>query len=116
MELAALLRLQPTDLPATVMVIPTFAGVSLNAVVTLQPGVGAERVRTTLNAIPTITVRDPVVSPLHTVGTATAHAGRIRDDPGGRGVHFWASGDNLRFGASANVLAIAAQLWRENLL
>jgi aspartate-semialdehyde dehydrogenase len=115
-EIAALLRIAPTALPASIVVLPTFAGVSISAVVRLQPGVGAEQVRAALDAIPTITIQDPVVSPQNTIGTATAHVGRIRDDPGGEGVHLWASADNLRFGASANVLAIASQLWRENLL
>ena len=115
-EVAALLRMPAAALPASIVVLPTFAGVSMSAVLRLQPGVGAEQVRSALGAIPTITVQDPVTSPQNTVGSASAHVGRIRDDPGGEGVHLWASADNLRFGASANVLAIASQLWRENLL
>ncbi len=115
-ELAALLRLPPPMLPASLVVLPTFAGISMSMVVQLQPGAGAEQVRSVLDAMPTVSVHDPVVSPQRAIGTATAHVGRIRDDPGGHGVHLWATADNLRFGASANALAIATQLWKQNLL
>ena len=115
-ELAALVRLPPAHLPITLVLVPTFAGVSLAVQLSLAPGVGAEQVRAALDALPLVQVADPVVSPHKTVGEATAHVGRIRDDPGGQGVHLWVTADNLRFCASANVLAIASQMWRENLL
>lgn len=116
LELGALLRLPPPRLPASLVLVPTFAGVSLSMVLDLAPGIGAEQVRSALDALPMVSVRDPVVSPLNTIGSASAHVGRIRNDPDGGSVHLWASADNLRFGASANVLAIASQLWRDNLL
>jgi len=116
LELAALLRMAPPQLPTTLALVPTFAGVSMAVVAQLAPGMGAEQVRSTLDAIPVIAVADPPTSPQNTVGSTSAHVGRIRDDPGGAGVHLWATADNLRFCASANVLAIASQLWRQNLL
>jgi aspartate-semialdehyde dehydrogenase len=116
LELAALLRVPPPHLPSTLVFVPTFAGLSMSIVARLAQGVGAEQVRSALDAIPLVEVADPPKSPQSTVGSASAYVGRIRDDPGGDGVHLWATADNLRFGASANVIAIAAQLWRQNLL
>jgi aspartate-semialdehyde dehydrogenase len=40
----------------------------------------------------------------------------LRVDPVGNGVHLVAMGDNLRFGASGNAVAIALQLWRSGIL
>lgn len=115
-ELAALLRIPPDRLPFTLLLVPTMAGVSMNLQVHLHGEVDAERVRGVLDAVPLLRVGDPVASPLQVTGTATAHVGRIRDDPSGSGVHLWAVADNLRFCASANAVSIALHLWREDLL
>jgi len=116
LELAALLRLPPPHLPATLIMVPTFTGVAMSIVARLGAGIGADQVRGALEALPTVSVADPPTSPLSSVGRTTVNVGRIRDDPAGEGVHMWVTADNLRFGASANVLAIASQLWRQNLL
>ena len=115
-ELAALLRIPPARLPVTLVLIPTFAGLSMGIHAQLTGERGAEQVRGALAALPTITLADPMTSPKESVGSAVAHVGRVRDDPGGLGVHLWAVADNLRFCASANVVGIAMQLWRNDLL
>ena len=77
---------------------------------------GAEQVRSALAALPTLTLADPMTSPKESVGSSMAYVGRVRDDPAGLGVHMWAVADNLRFCASANVVAIALQMWKNDLL
>ena len=49
---------------------------------------------------------DPVPGPRALVGQPQAYVGRLRPDPLGEGFHVLAMADNLRFGASANVLAV----------
>jgi len=115
-ELAALLRVPPQRLPVTLVLVPTFAGLSMSIHAQLTGERGAGQVRAALAALPTVSLADPVTSPKEAVGTTVAHVGRVRDDPGGLGVHLWAAADNLRFCASANVVAIASQMWREDLL
>jgi len=115
-ELAALLRIPPPRLPVTLVLVPTFAGLSMGIHAQLTGERGAEQVRGALASLPTLTLADPMTSPKEAVGTAVAHVGRVRDDPAGLGVHLWAVADNLRFCASANVVAIAMQMWRNDLL
>jgi aspartate-semialdehyde dehydrogenase len=42
--------------------------------------------------------------------------GRIRDDPGGQGVHLWATTDAIAFGVAANVVAVLGALVAEELI
>ncbi len=115
-ELGGLLRLPPPRLPVTLTMAPTFSGISIAFHVQLQGDASAAQVRSALEAMPMVRLEDPVTSPKDAMGTAVAHVGRLRDDPGGAGVHLWAVADNLRYCASANAVALALHLWRNDLL
>ena len=113
-ELAAVLRRAPSDFGISRVLVPAFTGVAASLHVQLDAD--AKTVAALLGKLPTVSVGDPVSGLREVVGQATAAVGRLRDDPSGDGVHLWATADNLRFGAAANVVALAVQLWRAGLL
>lgn len=111
-QTAALVGLEPHQLALTVALVPVFAGVTLSLFVELEDERAVSEVLSVLEGAPGVRAADPVPGPRRLAGRAGLYVGRVRPDPAGRGVHLWAAADNLRFGASANALAIATELWR----
>jgi len=115
-EVATLLRLDPSGLAVTTCLVPLFAGLALSAFVSFDDPPDAEEVRRALEQADTVHVGDPPPGPRRLAGRQDLYVGRIRSDPAGQGVHLWATADNLRFGASANALGIALLLERQGYL
>jgi aspartate-semialdehyde dehydrogenase len=116
LDLAAALHPRRAVVALSAVEVPLFAGVAANLHLSFAEPVSAAMVGAALAALPMVTVSERPPGPRRLVGTTGIQVGRLRDDPGGQGVHLWASADNLRMGASANVVATALHLWREGLL
>ena len=116
LELGAALRRAPAGFALTVARVPMFSGIAAALHVRFQQPRTAEQLGTLLAQVPFLRLADPVPGPRHLDESALAYVGRLRDDPGGDGVHLWVAADNLRFGASANVLALVRQLVNGELL
>lgn len=116
LELGAALRRPPASFAFTVARVPLFTGVAASIHARFEQPVSATQVGELLAQIPLLRLEDPVPGPRHLDSTGTASVGRLRDDPGQDGVHLWVSADNLRFGASTNVLALVRQLVNRSLL
>ena len=114
--LRALVPHTPLSAVLTVVQVPIFAGMAATLQLRFSGAVDAATVAKALAAIPLVTLGERPPGPRRLVGTTSVHAGRLRDDPLGQGVHLWIAADNLRMGASANVVATAMTLWREGLL
>jgi aspartate-semialdehyde dehydrogenase len=115
-EVAAAVGLMPDRLLFTVFGVPTFSGVGLEMHVEIDPLPDLAEIRAELEGVPTLELGEPVPGPKRLVGKSRLRVGRLRVDPLGTGVHLVAMGDNLRFGASGNAVAIAIQLWRSGIL
>lgn len=115
-EVGAILRVPPQHLAITVALAPLFSGLAASLHVSLPGGISAEGARAVFEEAATVRLTDPVPGPRRLTGKATAYVGRLRPDPLGDGLSLWAAADNLRFGASGNVVAIATALWRTGLL
>jgi aspartate-semialdehyde dehydrogenase len=116
LELAAAMGSTAPLLAVQLIQVPLFAGMSASLQLNFSGEVDAAAVARALSALPTVQLADPVPGPRRLVGTTAIRVGRLRDDPSGRGVSLFASVDNLRFGASAQVLSILLHLRREGLL
>lgn len=116
LELGAALRRPPADFAFTVARVPLFTGVAASVHLRFHQRVEAAHLGQLLAHLPVLRLEDPVPGPRHLDESATARVGRLRDDPGGDGVHLWVAADNLRFGASANVVALVRQLVSNELL
>lgn len=115
-EVAAAVGLAPEQILVTVLGVPTFSGIGLAMHVEIDPLPDLADVRAELEGVPTIELGEPIPGPKRLVGKSRLRVGRLRVDPVGNGVHLVAMGDNLRFGASGNAVAIALQLWRSGIL
>jgi len=116
LETAGVLGCDPDSIELTAVLVPTFAGIGFSIHVELEGISDIEDVVSVLEESPTLRVGDPVPGPRRLVGHSKVHVGRFRIDSARRGFHLWASMDNLRAGASTNVIEIARHLWKEGLL
>jgi aspartate-semialdehyde dehydrogenase len=115
-EVAAVLRIPPEHLALSVAMVPLFSGVAASLHVSVPGGITAESAAAGFEGATTVRLGDPVPGPRRLTGKATAYVGRLRPDPLGDGLSLWAAADNLRFGASGNVVAIASALYRTGML
>jgi aspartate-semialdehyde dehydrogenase len=115
-EVAAAVALAPEQIFVTVLGVPTFSGIGLEMHVEIDPLPDLADIRAELEGVPTLELGEPIPGPKRLVGKSRLRIGRLRADPLGTGVHLVAMGDNLRFGASGNAVAIAIQLWRSGIL
>ena len=105
------------DLPellvsGTCVRVPVFTGHSLQINAEFQRPLSPDTAREILSSAPGVRVVE-VPTPLQAAGIDESLVGRIRADegvPGGRGVAFFVSGDNLRKGAALNAVQIAELL------
>jgi aspartate-semialdehyde dehydrogenase len=115
-ELATLLRIPPQQLVVGICVVPTFSGIALTGQLLFSGECDLERAKENLGSSPWLHLSDPPPGPKRIVGRDRVYVGRLREDPMGDGLHFWASGDNLRAGASTNAVALAHRYWEEGLV
>ncbi len=115
-EVAAVLGLQPQALALSLCAVPLFTGLAASLNLDFPGGVDLPDVRATLGEVGNIRLGDPVPGPRRLAGKAAVYVGRLRADPMGDGLHLWAAADNLRFGASANAVALALALHRTGML
>ncbi|MFM2248822.1 MAG: hypothetical protein RL071_4897 [Pseudomonadota bacterium] len=115
-DLGAITRAHPVAAVLNIVQVPIFAGMAATLQLKFSAAVDAATVGKALGAMPLVSLSERPPGPRRLVGTTGVHIGRLRDDPLGQGVHLWAAADNLRMGASANVVATALTLWREGLL
>lgn len=89
--------------------VPVFTGHSLSINAEFERPISPERARELLADAPGVQLVD-VPTPLDAAGVDPSLVGRIRADegvPGGRGLAFFVSNDNLRKGAALNAVQIA---------
>ncbi len=93
--------------------VPVYTGHSLSINAEFERPISPERARELLLAAgPEVVVTD-IPTPLEAAGRDPSYVGRIRRDegvPGGRGLAFFVSGDNLRKVAALNAVQIAERL------
>lgn len=99
------------DLPVagTCVRVPVLTGHSLAIHAEFADAITPERAREVLDCAPGVALAD-VPTPLAAAGADPSFVGRIRADqsvPGGRGLVFFVSNDNLRKGAALNAVQIA---------
>ncbi len=116
MQTATLLDWEPHQIAVTTVLAPLFAGMAFDLHLSFEREPQLPSVRAALEQTAGIRFGDPVPGPRRLPGRSGLHVGRLRADPAGDGVHLWAAADNLRFGAAAQALTAANQLWREGRL
>lgn len=115
-ETAVILDLPPEQVAVTAVLVPLFAGVAAPILVEFDDVPTLDLARAALADAPSVRLGDPVPGPRRMVGRADVCVGRLRLDPAGRGLHLWAAADNVRFGATANAVAVAVALWKREML
>jgi len=92
--------------------VPVFTGHSLSINAEFERPITPDRARELLAGAPGVALTD-IPTPHKAAGADSSLVGRIRTDegvPGGRGLAFFVSGDNLRKGAALNAVQIAELL------
>ena len=92
--------------------VPVFTGHSLSINAEFENPITPDEARELLTGAPGVQVTD-IPTPHKAAGSDPSFVGRIRTDegvPGGRGLAFFVSGDNLRKGAALNAVQIAELL------
>lgn len=113
-ELGALTERPASRFALSLQTAPYFAGLVASLVIELANAAPLRELEAALDDAPGVHRLDPVPGPKRVVGRASLFAGRLRLDPEHpQRLHLLAVADNLRFGASANALALAAALWEE---
>ncbi|MFT4978918.1 MAG: aspartate-semialdehyde dehydrogenase, partial [Myxococcota bacterium] len=115
LETGTIVHLSPLQIAMTAVMVPLFAGVGLSLYIEMDQ-VDLEGVAHFLGESSALRLGDPVPGPRRLAGRPQVHVGRLRVDPRQQGIHLFASADNLRAGATANVLQIARHLWEDGLL
>ncbi len=95
----------------TCALVPQFVGLTLS--LHLLGDLKADVAREIWSKAPAVEVLDDDddrLRPRSVGGIPAVHVGRIRDDPGGQGVHVWATTDSIAFGVAANVVAVLGAL------
>lgn len=116
-EVAAVVDLPAPRLAFSLMTAPFFSGLVASLQIELEHEANMDELRAALGSARGLNLADPVPGPRRVVGRSALFVGRLRNDPSGSGgLHLLAVGDNLRFGASNNAIAIATALWEGGLL
>ncbi|WP_123812972.1 aspartate-semialdehyde dehydrogenase [Myceligenerans xiligouense] len=108
-ESRKILGLPDLAVAGTCVRVPVFTGHSLAIHAEFAEPIAPERARELLDGAPGVAFAD-VPTPLAAAGADPSFVGRIRVDqsvPGGRGLVFFVSNDNLRKGAALNTVQIA---------
>ena len=110
-QAAQLSGLPEAAVHVTCALVPQFVGLTLS--LHLLGDLTAEVAREIWTKAPAVEVLDDDddrLRPRSVGGVPAVHVGRIRDDPGGQGVHLWATTDAIAFGVAANVVAVLGAL------
>ncbi len=113
-ESRKILHLPDLLVSGTCVRVPVFTGHSLAIHAEFARALDPERAAELLGQAPGVAL-DAVPTPLKAAGADPSIVGRIRVDqgvPGGRGLVFFVSSDNLRKGAALNAVQIAEELVR----
>jgi len=92
--------------------VPVFTGHSLSINAEFENPISPDEAKKLLSGAPGVVVTD-IPTPQKAAGADPSFVGRIRQDegvPGGRGLAFFVSGDNLRKGAALNAVQIVELL------
>lgn len=109
------LALDPRRIAVSELVTPLFAGMALELNVLFGAPVSAEQLRVALEERSAIALTEGRrLSPRARLGTAGLAIGRLRDDPGGLGVHLFVSADPTRLSAQ-HAVALLQHLIEESL-
>jgi aspartate-semialdehyde dehydrogenase len=120
-ELGAILNLPDGNLAFTQVILPTFTGAclslqiegtSLRDAATCGDWLAGTR-GLLLDSDPNA---DGPPRPRRADRKGGIQVGRLRDDPGGRGVHLWATSDEIVFGGAGNALSILRALLQRGYL
>ena len=109
MHIYQILEIPDLLVSGTCVRIPVFSGHGLSVNAEFAREISVERARELLEAAPGVTYQD-VPSPLKGAGRDGIFVGRLRADQAfapGRGLQFFAVGDNLRKGAALNTIKLA---------
>ena len=116
LETAAVVHLAPQQVSLTAVMVPLFAGVGLSLFVELDALPDIADIEHYLGESDALRLGDPVPGPRRVAGRPQVFVGRLRHDPQQRGVHLYATADNLRAGPTGNALQIAKLLWQDGML
>jgi len=111
-ESRKILHIPDLAVGVTCVRVPVFTGHSLSVVARFERPISPERALELLASAPGTRVVD-MPTPLSSAGVDACLVGRLRADksePDGKGLAFFASGDNLRKGAALNAVQIAEVL------
>jgi aspartate-semialdehyde dehydrogenase len=111
-ESRKILHIPDLAVGVTCVRVPVFTGHSLSVVARFERPISPERALELLASAPGTRVVD-MPTPLSSAGVDDCLVGRVRADksePDGKGLAFFASGDNLRKGAALNAVQIAEAL------
>lgn len=114
-ESRRILNLPDLAVAGTCVRVPVFTGHSMAVHAEFARPISAETARSALEEAPGVEVVE-VPTPLQAAGSDPTYVGRIRQDqsvPGGKGLVFFVSADNLRKGAALNAVQIAELLAQE---
>jgi len=108
-ESRKILELPELLVSGTCVRVPVFTGHSMSVNAEFERPLSPQRATELLTDAPGVALTD-IPTPLQAAGKDPSFVGRIRADegvPGGRGLAFFASNDNLRKGAALNAVQIA---------
>jgi aspartate-semialdehyde dehydrogenase len=108
-ESRKILEIPGLPVSVTCVRVPVFTGHSLSINAEFARPLSPERARELLEGAPGVRFEE-VPTPLHAAGADPSLVGRLRRDegaPGGRGLAFFVSNDNLRKGAALNAVQLA---------
>ncbi|GAA2079320.1 aspartate-semialdehyde dehydrogenase [Pseudolysinimonas kribbensis] len=108
-ESRKILEIPGLPVSVTCVRVPVFTGHSLSINAEFARPLSPERARELLEGAPGVRFEE-VPTPLHAAGADPSLVGRLRRDegaPGGRGLAFFISNDNLRKGAALNAVQLA---------
>lgn len=115
-ESRRILGLPDLAVSATCVRVPVFSGHSLTVHAEFDTPITVEEANAALAIMPGVELV-PLPTPLEAAGTDPTYVGRVRIDqsvPGGRGLVYFVSADNLRKGAALNAVQIAELVAQEH--
>lgn len=115
-QVIRMLGMERAVVGVTATVAPLFAGMALSLHLVADGRITAAGTAEALQDVGTVSLTDDLreLAVRRQVGQGRIGLGRLRDDPGGAGVHLWAACDPLRL-VAANAASIGAAILREGL-
>lgn len=113
-ETRKILELPELAVSVTCARVPVFVGHAVAVHAEFERPIDLEAARAALEAAPGVDLRDDYGTCGDAVGQDDCIVGRLRVDPGvpgGRGLAFWVTADNLRKGAATNSVQIAERIF-----